>query len=440
MNKKERNLYSNHTNIIYTDTMTACSRVMENDTDVMTNSIRVMTSLRRVMTFDRCVMTSLSRVMTFDRCVMTFYRHVMTSLRRVMTNDSQTRKNGFFTLMGISHALPFCRSPSMHRTLKNIMSITCLYQVIFLNNKKLNKMTSRNESKLNMYRTVKQLCDDNTAIITPNAAFVVSFTNFKTRLSALITNVTSESAVISGIAVDKKVAKRNLSQNAADIAGIVYAYASATNNNTLKDAVDFPLSTLQRMKDDMLAPNCQNIYTAANANATAIAPYGISAAMIASLQTSINDYSNSVPKPRTAKAIKETYTANIKALIKEIDVILNEQMDRTMVSFKPTKPDFVSSYKHARSIIDPSSTTTQLYGKVTDKDDTLALKKVAVTLSGETNTTVFTSKAGIFRFKPVTQGEYTLSIIFEGYASVTIENLKVKLGQVNRQNVALSSI
>ena len=300
-------------------------------------------------------------------------------------------------------------------------------------------MTSRNEAKLNMYRTIKQLCDDNATTVALNAAFLAAFNIYKAKLSTLITTVTSESLVIKGIAIDKAVFKKNLCQSTADIAAIIFAYASFINNNTLKQSINFSYSELFRIKDDLLAPTCQNIFNAANTNSAALVSYGITAPMLTAFQASITDYSIAVPKPRTAKSVRATYTKNIGIAMKDIDLILKEQMDKLVVAFKPNKPDFLNSYKTARIIIDPNSTTTQLKGKVIDNLTKLALKGAKIEIMTAPSTNVFTNLLGNYVQKPLIAGTYKIIITLLGYETITIDNLNIKLGQITKQNFALNA-
>lgn len=298
-------------------------------------------------------------------------------------------------------------------------------------------MNARNEAKLNMYRIVKQLCDDNATSVAQVLAFQTSFNIFKAKLSSLILTVASESQVISGITIDKKVAKKNLCQTTADIAALVFAYASSINNNTLKQSVNYPYSDLYKIKDDLLSPTCQNIHALATANATALATYGITAGMLTTFQTAITDYSTAVPKPGTAKSVKATYTKNIRNLIKEIDALLKDQMDKTVVAFKPTKPDFLNSYKTARTIIDPNTTTTQLKGKVIDSVTKLPLKGANIEINANPIINILSNKLGNYIAKPLTAGTYKVTISLEGYESIIIDALNIKLGQITKQDFAL---
>lgn len=300
-------------------------------------------------------------------------------------------------------------------------------------------MNSRNESKLNMYRTVKQICDDNATTVATNVAFLAAFNSFKAKLSSLITSVTAESQVIRGIAVDKNVLRKNLCQSATDISAIIFAYASSINNNTLKQSVNFSFSDFYKTKDELIAPTAQNIHTIATTNATALVPYGISPAMLTSFQTAINDYSASVPKPRTALSVKATFTKNIRVLINDIDLVLKDQMDKIIPAFKPSKPDFYNSFKSARIIIDPSKTTTQLKGNITDITTDLPIKNAKIELSGSQIIDINTTKSGRYIQKPIANGLYNMTVSAEGFKTKIISDYKVILGQVNRLDIQLET-
>ena len=298
-------------------------------------------------------------------------------------------------------------------------------------------MNSRQEAKLNMYRTVQLQCNNNSAITATNPAFTAAFAVFTAQISNIISTVSSWTQVITGVAIDKTVAKKNLSQSATDIAALVFAYASSINNNTLKQQVNYAYSDFFRLKDDLVAPTAKNIHSAATANLAALAPFGVTAAMLTALQTTIDAYSTSVPTPRNAKAIKATYTANIKQLIKETDSILKNQLDKLAVSFKAAQPDFYSSYLNTRIIIDPSKTETQIKGLIKQDGSNTPIPNATIDLSGPTAGSTQTDTAGKFSFKPVIPGNYQIKISARGYLS-TETTFEVKLGQAINQVITLS--
>ena len=216
-------------------------------------------------------------------------------------------------------------------------------------------MTSREEAKLSMYRAVSQHCSNNTAIVNTNLAFKNSVTTVDAKIATLITSETGAQKKTKGIAEDKGTLRATVVQSAFDTASQVYAYANKSKNETLKQTVNFSITDLERIKDDLLIPTCNNIKKAANDNLAALADYGVTAATLTALQTDMDNYSGSVAKPRLAKTQKTTDNKNVKATMKEIDNILKEEMDKTVVAFRKTNPDFVTKYKEVRKIVDPAT-------------------------------------------------------------------------------------
>jgi hypothetical protein len=187
----------------------------------------------------------------------------------------------------------------------------------------------------------------------------------------------------------------------------------------------------------MLAPACQNIYNAASSNATALVSYGINAAMLTTFQTAINDYSAAVPKPRTAKSNKSTYTKNINSLVLDLDTLLRDQLDKLVASYKVSKPDFYNTFRTARIIIDPSTTSTQLKGTVKDAFDQSPLKGVQIDIIGDTTLTVQSTRNGNFIKKPLQAGTYTVVASLEGFQTLTVNEVVVKLGQIKKLDLVL---
>lgn len=217
-------------------------------------------------------------------------------------------------------------------------------------------MNSRQVAKLNMYRSVQQLCNDNNSFIAGNPAFLNALTIFNSKIDEIVSTAASENQVIKGITTDKSVAKKNLCQNAVDTASTIFAFASANGNNTLKQVVNFSFSDLNRLKDDVLYPTCMNILNAAKDSAAALVSYGLTPEMITSLGNSMSSYNTAVPTTKTARSVKSTYGGNLKQLVKDTDAVLKDQMDKIMNTFKIANKDFISSYKNARVIIDPKVT------------------------------------------------------------------------------------
>lgn len=301
-------------------------------------------------------------------------------------------------------------------------------------------MKATQQVKLNMYRSIQQLCNDNTSIITTSTAFENAFKAFSIKVTNLINTATSEAKITRGIVIDKDLTKKTLCQYTTDLAAIVFAYANNTKNNTLKQAVNYSNSDLLHMKPNLLISTCNNIYTAANNNLAALASYNITAPILSILQTAIDNYSTAAPKPKTAKSLKATSTVNIKTLIKETDDILKNELDKLVVSFKYTNPDFVTAYKKTRTIIDPVTSTTQIKGTITNAATNNPVIAAKISITGTASAEATTDKAGNFTIKPIAPGQYKITITAKEYTDYIEENLIVKLGQATTVEIALKPV
>jgi hypothetical protein len=297
-------------------------------------------------------------------------------------------------------------------------------------------MNAKQEAKLNMFRATQKHCTDNAAIVATIPAFQASVNSLNAKITSIIATAQQEDLVTKGITIDKAEAKKTLCQLAADVAAPIIAYAAATKNNQLLKEVSFTYSDLFKTKDDQLAPRCKNIHDAAQTNLAALTPYGISAATVATLETTINNYQSKVPDPRNAAAQKVTIRTNLKNLIKEADTVLKLQMDKTIVGLKTTHPDFVSTYKSNRVIVDPSKTGTAIKGQIRSSADKSFIKGATI-LVVETKMKVTSNEMGEYEIKPIASGQYSLTVTASKYKDTVLNDVTVKQGQINRQDIIL---
>ncbi len=298
-------------------------------------------------------------------------------------------------------------------------------------------MNSKQEAKLNMYRTTQQHCEKHAALIKNYPAFENGCNALSAKNAALIGTATAQSQVITGVAQDKALEKNNLCKMATNVGGLVFAFASKAKNNTLKQSVNYSYSDLHRLKDDLLVPVVNNIYQAAAANAAALQTYGVTDALLQAFKASIERYSEAVPRPRGAKSERITSADNAKQLIREIDALLKNELDKLVMAIEPDNPDFVATYKNCRFIYNPATQTTQLRGKVLNANGKVPVGNAVVELIGTTTMVAQTNKAGNFTIKPLAPGTYKVRLRAEGYADAELEELVVKLGQVNRTELGM---
>jgi hypothetical protein len=298
-------------------------------------------------------------------------------------------------------------------------------------------MNSKQEAKMNMYDAVISHCNQNPAIVGTVPAFLAALTAFSSKYSSLVSTAQLEINEISGVAINKSVARKNLAQQASDISSAVFALAAANNDNDMKEKARNPVSKLINLRDELLAPACQNIHDLANTNIAALALYGITAATLTSFQSAIDSYTTAIPAPRNAVSQRVVYAKNIKTLIKEADGILKDQMDKIAPQFKAANMLFYNTYKNNRIILDAATSSTQVTGTVLADVEPGPLSGGTIQVIGQSYTTT-TDANGEYTLKIPVPGTYSLKFTHAGYQDKTINNVVVTLGQSTNLNVTLN--
>jgi hypothetical protein len=297
-------------------------------------------------------------------------------------------------------------------------------------------MNARQKAKSDMCKVVEQVCDENAGILSEIAAFQTAVNKFKTLLAQLLETEQIRSLPLTGITADKSLDRANLCRLSANLAGYIYAYASVAKNETLKAEVNYSHSKLLLMREDQLVAATQNIHALGTTNNGALKDYGVTDAKLTELQTAIDVFKASMPKPRVAKGQKITLTANRDEIFDQIDDILINQMDVLVPNYEETHPDFVHRYREARKIKDPATTKTQLKGKVTNAADNSPINDATITVV-ELGLSATTNLAGEYQFKPIDYGEFTVKVTATGFQDLEVDEVKIKLGEINSLNLQI---
>lgn len=304
-------------------------------------------------------------------------------------------------------------------------------------------MTTKQENKLSMYETVLELFSNNPAIVALILAFANAATSFTNKVSLLQAQVALQTAIITGVAAAKKTRKTALIDQMLFIIGALRAFAKATADDELFNFVNYKRYKLNAQADTVLTQLANSIRDKANLHLGPLADYGITPGVMAAYQTAINDYALFVPKPRTARVSKKTVTKNIKDLIKEIDELLDDELDALAFQFKTTQADFYNNYLSSRIIIDLGSTTAKVRGTIKNAEDVpLVGAKFYITLTGQNQkvaeaSAVTGGKYGIANLLP---NDYDLYWERVGYIQKVETNLHIPAGKEFTRHAVLQHI
>jgi Carboxypeptidase regulatory-like domain len=300
-------------------------------------------------------------------------------------------------------------------------------------------MTSKNEAKLNMYNAVAAFAQTNAATINSIPALTTAITAFNAKRQQLIDAAEQESQVIVGITQNKTNLKKSLCQTATSHAAVLFAFATAQNDEDLKAKAKMANSDLFKLKDDELTIKMQNLAANLTANQAGLAPYGITPAIITAFNTLLTNYSGAVPSPRNAASIRKAAAEQLKSLYKEVDSILKLQVDKIALQFKATNKPFHDEYKSNRVIVNAPTQNTKLSGSVKSTANNQNLSDVLVQVNNTAYTTT-TNGGGKYMLKIPVPGTYSVTCTKTGYAPKTINNVIITLGQTTTLNTTLDSL
>jgi len=275
-------------------------------------------------------------------------------------------------------------------------------------------MTSREEAIFNMFRAARQVGLDNAVFVATVPAMGIAFTELNTRITSISGLASLQAAVLSGISVDKNQLKDKMALLTFNYSGPGRAWAAQNGNDTNYNALNVTESKIKRTPDDLAGPVCQGVHTLLNANALALVPFGLTAAMLAELLTTITDYVTIVPLPANAVNIRQTYTGNIDDKIKSTSDFLERQLDNIVRGQINVKPDFVHTFFNARDIIDPPKNSTTFKIEVLENVTNTPILEARFE-AVDTTKVGFTDVDGNGELKEFKKDTYTILVTKEGF-------------------------
>jgi len=298
-----------------------------------------------------------------------------------------------------------------------------------INTLKSEFMTTPQEDILTMYYGVKNTCERFQSTWTANAAFAAAYNLWAAKIPLIEQNRDAQLLETTGVTTDKNGRRTFMVDKALFLANRLQSYANAINNAELFESVNYTPSDMKNARDTDIAGICNTILTRANANATALVSYGVTAAMITELQTAITAYMATLAKPSVAKSQTKNATENLAKLFKEANDILTKRLDLDIELFKVSKPDFYSQYKTTRIIIATGKSKTAVMGSVVEAESGEPIKGAMFSFAAE-NATMLKS-AAVAAVKPVVKksaekGNFRIPSLPEGTYNVTVKKIGYK--------------
>ena len=219
-------------------------------------------------------------------------------------------------------------------------------------------MDTKQSNKLAMDSAVRDACDKET-----NHAHWLNLKAFKDALAdmrgriALLGALTEEQGTArAGAAESKRLVTNLLLDTTMEVAGALASFAALNHDAALEAKVDFSRSDVASLPDNEIDDKADAVLALAadllKKPESKLGDFGIDQAKLDSLAGRSAAYSKTVGLPRAATVKLSTTTGAIKRQFEAIDDLLARVLERLIVQFKASAPDFFSDYQAARVIVD----------------------------------------------------------------------------------------
>jgi hypothetical protein len=216
-------------------------------------------------------------------------------------------------------------------------------------------MNDYQESKLNMLQRVLEVLSNNVKIYAHVKRMVDLVAILNNVLTSIRETAQQQAKVsISGYKAEKQKTLENVIVGSIKIANVMYVIAFEKNDKVLLSSMSINKSMFYHGHANDVFTLATNIITEAKKYTSELREYGIEDNDFIQLEEAISSYENFINRPQIAKEERALHTKNLKELFSEADSILYDQIDKLIVLFKTSSPDFYFSYKTARNIINYS--------------------------------------------------------------------------------------
>jgi hypothetical protein len=216
-------------------------------------------------------------------------------------------------------------------------------------------MNDKQNAKLNMAQRVSDTLASHTAVYGGIAPMVAAATKLDMDIADIREVEKEQGAVsISASTQEKRGAESQMIDSCVKVANALYVIGFTTDDKSLTNLLGLSPSSFYREEDNAKLALAQQIFGITQTHAPALAEYGYTPEQIAAIGTAIAAFRNVIAKPMDIIGTRKQKTTNLKQLFATLDSTLYDKLDKLIVLFKDTYPDFYDEYRTARNLINTS--------------------------------------------------------------------------------------
>lgn len=298
-------------------------------------------------------------------------------------------------------------------------------------------MDLKNENKLTMFVLMQNLLSNTPReVLDSMPGFENVFTLFNNSVDAIRSKNEIQSGRGLGFRLVKDNKKSDMVMSAVVVSNCIKAYAIINNDVVLAKNFSFTKSSLLYLRDTESADTCQFIHDKGVELLGALAAYGITEDTLVALKKFIDNYNDSIPKPRMNIVARKIANAEIDSLLTECMSNLSV-MDSLVSILQVSNVDFHATYFNDRKIINHNGRRLSIRGYVYDVAG--APLEGAVIGIKDLKVSVKSAASGYYEFKNLPDG--VQKVVFERPGFVNAEALiTTMVGQRVDYNATLENV
>ena len=211
-------------------------------------------------------------------------------------------------------------------------------------------MNKQQTAKANSHQAIAGIFASNPEAVSSIPALDLAVEAFTDEMLGIDANLTVQTSP-SGASAAKQAALIQLIDCAEQTAGAVHSLAEATKDVELGEQVDFSRSVLIEGSGASIVARCRGIYDLAKVKLPLLGDHGVTQPKLTAFNQAIKTYDTLRSTPRQAKAAQSAATKQLARAFPKVERILAGRIDRLMVQFKSSNPEFYDKYQTARSIV-----------------------------------------------------------------------------------------
>jgi hypothetical protein len=213
-------------------------------------------------------------------------------------------------------------------------------------------MNDRQNAKLNMAQRVSDTLKRYENAYSKMAPMVEAVSALNADIFAIRDTQKERVAVnVPASSLEKREAERQMIEPCVKMANALYVIGFASNNKELLTMHGLSENSFYSVPNNATLALARHVLDLAHKNAAGLVAYGIDAAEIEALEKAIEAYHALISKPMDTIGERKQKTTNLVQLFAALDSTFYDRLDKLMVLFKKTDPEFYGEYRTARNII-----------------------------------------------------------------------------------------